>query len=168
MGLDMFLKADRYLSSYDEIDAANQGNIKNLFPEIKENAEDSGITIRFTIGYWRKANHIHNWFVENIQEGNDDCGEYWIPTEQLENLKESCSKVIESLEKSKVIVDSNGNEVFKDSDLALELLPPSPGFFFGSYEIDKYYLDDLRDTVRIIDKCLLLKNEYDFYYRASW
>ena len=23
--------------------------------------------------YWRKANYIHNWFVENIQNGSDDC-----------------------------------------------------------------------------------------------
>ena len=25
------------------------------------------------VGYWRKANQIHNWFVENVQDGEDDC-----------------------------------------------------------------------------------------------
>ena len=25
------------------------------------------------VGYWRKQNAIHNWFVENVQDGIDDC-----------------------------------------------------------------------------------------------
>ena len=25
------------------------------------------------VGYWRKANAIHKWFVDNVQDGNDDC-----------------------------------------------------------------------------------------------
>lgn len=25
------------------------------------------------IGYWRKANHIHKWFVDCVQDGEDDC-----------------------------------------------------------------------------------------------
>jgi hypothetical protein len=24
------------------------------------------------VGYWRKANAIHRWFVEHVQDGNDD------------------------------------------------------------------------------------------------
>ena len=26
------------------------------------------------VGYWRKANAIHGWFVRNVQNGKDDCG----------------------------------------------------------------------------------------------
>lgn len=43
------------------------------------------------VGYWRKANHIHNWFVENVQDGEDDCryhGE--VTKEDLEELLVSC------------------------------------------------------------------------------
>ena len=42
-------------------------------------------------GYWRKANHIHQWFVENIQDGNDDCREYYVPRERLKELLEILS-----------------------------------------------------------------------------
>ena len=35
------------------------------------------------VGYWRKANQIHKWFVDNVQDGVDDCGEYKVTKEQL-------------------------------------------------------------------------------------
>ena len=27
------------------------------------------------IASWRKANAIHKWFVDNVQDGVDDCGD---------------------------------------------------------------------------------------------
>ena len=46
------------------------------------------------IGYWRKANQIHNWFVNNVQNGNDNCGTYYVGVEQLEELSENCKAVL--------------------------------------------------------------------------
>jgi hypothetical protein len=36
--------------------------------------------------YWRKANQIHKWFVDNVQDGVDDCKEYWVSEEKLQEL----------------------------------------------------------------------------------
>ena len=39
------------------------------------------------VAYWRKANAIHGWFVDNIQDGVDDQNEYYVSKEKLEELK---------------------------------------------------------------------------------
>ena len=46
------------------------------------------------VGYWRKANAIHRWFVQNVQDGVDDCGTYIVTREQLEQLKAACERVL--------------------------------------------------------------------------
>src|SRR5262245_50802839 len=47
---------------------------------------------------WRKANHIHAWFVDNVQNGNDDCNTYYVSTEHLRTLLDACSQVIKASE----------------------------------------------------------------------
>jgi hypothetical protein len=43
------------------------------------------------------------------------------------------------------------------------------GPFFGTYEKDEWYWDDLKRTVEGITSALSLpENEYEFYYQASW
>jgi hypothetical protein len=54
-----------------------------------------------------------------------------------------------------------------DEDYAMQVLPPSPGFFFGSTEIGDWYWEDLRDTIAIIKQALESKITR-FVYRASW
>jgi hypothetical protein len=99
--------------------------------------------------YWRKANAIHNWFVQNVQNGVDDCGEYPVTRQQLEELSGICKNVL------------------CHHDLAEELLPPTSGFFFGSTRIDDFYFYDLIDTICGVQD--LLKADTDtFYYSSSW
>lgn len=45
------------------------------------------------IGYWRKVNSIHNWFVQNVQDGIDERQESLVSKEDLERLLEVCQKV---------------------------------------------------------------------------
>lgn len=136
------------------------------------------------IGYWRKANQIHNWFVENVQDGIDDCDYHNECTKEiLEKLLSTCKTVLESC----TLVGGqvhNGTEwtkdgrreiyedgqVVVDSSIAEELLPTCPGFFFGSYDYDEYYVDDLLDTIEIIDRALKETNFEDeaIYYVSSW
>lgn len=40
-------------------------------------------SIMTEIAYWRKANHIHKWFVDNVQYGVDDCGTYEVTEADL-------------------------------------------------------------------------------------
>lgn len=100
-------------------------------------------------GSWRKANQIHGWIVDKFANGIDNCEEIEIPRTGLIELKQLCEIVL------------------TDNSLALKLLPPREGFFFGSYDIDNYYFDDLRDTLEIID--FALQSTADtFIYQASW
>ena len=98
--------------------------------------------------YWRKANQIHNWFVKNVQDGTDDCGEYEVSTDQLESLINDCKLIL------------------ADHSLAKEILPTQDDFFFGGTEYDEYYFQDLENTVKELTP--LLKETGDFYYRSSW
>lgn len=133
MGLDMFLYGIEYHSEYDD----EEDNDKSYYVMTEEI-------------YWRKANQIHRWFVENVQNGDDNCAMYYVDRSDLIELKSICEKVLE------------------DKELANELLPTGRGFFFGSVEYDEWYFDDLEYTVEKIDE--LMKNEnYDFYkYQSSW
>ena len=137
------------------------------------------------VGYWRKANEIHNWFVDNIQDGIDDCDYHNEVTEEmLELLRAICIAVIKA---SKLVngkiengwtLDKDGNRIYsyedglvvEDSTVAERLLPTTSGFFFGSTCYDEWYINDLKETVEIIDKVLEttdFENQMIFYV-SSW
>jgi hypothetical protein len=156
MGLDMYLRAKTYTSNnsyyqknpevFDEVLEALELTPDQLDPEMLS------MTISIPIVYWRKENAIHNWFVNNVQGGTDDCSEYNVSTEQLQELAETCEKVI------------------KNPNLAHDLLPTAEGFFFGSTDYDEWYFEGLKKTENRIQKYLRSPNfkGYDFYYQSSW
>jgi hypothetical protein len=115
------------------------------------------------VGYWRKVNCVHNWFVENVQDGIDDCDYHREVTEDdLMELMSICQRVLRNS-------DIVGGEVV-DSSVAEELLPTVSGFFFGETKYNEYYLDDLKDTIDIIQK-VLDTTDFDtemIYYVSSW
>lgn len=130
-------------------------------------------TIMKSIGYWRKANAIHRWFVENVQCGEDDCGTYKVDKDLLEELRHTCLKVLDSLNdnemETRYTEDGDAYKVYIDTEVAEELLPTQEGFFFGATIYDNYYKEDLLNTVQILNKCLFIdNNKFDFYYQASW
>lgn len=107
--------------------------------------------VELRVGYWRKSNQIHKWFVDNIQKGVDDCGDYYVSEDDLKKLLTICNEALES--KSPEII-----------------LPTTSGFFFGSTEYDEYYRQDLEETKQIIEKWLAFHNKdrYDLFYHSSW
>lgn len=132
-------------------------------------------------GYWRKANAIHKWFVENVQDDNDDCGYYLVSKDNVIDLLNICKEVKDSLKDKqlveKTIKEEYNNEkytikVYKstDTEIAEELLPTQEGFFFGDTEYDEYYLQDIEMTIEILEKVLKdfdFKNNY-LVYSSSW
>lgn len=137
------------------------------------------------VGYWRKANEIHNWFVENVQEGIDDCCYHnEVTKEVLEELLDVCNKVLASCElvngkiENGYSFDENGHKVpiledgryVKDPSVAVELLPTTSGFFFGGTSYDEYYVEDIKNTIDIITN-VLETTDFDkemIYYVSSW
>lgn len=114
------------------------------------------------IGYWRKVNHVHNWFVKNVQNGVDDCGAYIVTKVQLHNLLNVCKKVMD-------IAILKEDRIINYNDVA-EILPTVGGFFFGGTDYDSYYLNGVQMTIEILEKVL---KETDFseevvYYSSSW
>ena len=78
MGLDMYLSAKKYLWSFNDADTQVA---KEIQEKINVNRRVKEVVIE--AAYWRKANQIHNWFVENIQDGMDECKPHYVSREQL-------------------------------------------------------------------------------------
>lgn len=133
MGLDMYLMGVKDIDEYD---------VKTKKLKIKTLLTDEI--------YWRKANHIHKWFVDNVQDGCDNCAYYPVSNSDLKKLRDACNLVL-----------SNPKE-------AEEILPTQSGFFFGSTEYDEYYFYDCERTVLEIDR-ILNETDYDMMmYSSSW
>jgi hypothetical protein len=155
MGLDMYLSAEKY--NYGALDEKPTQLTKavNLF------VDTGGYQVKsFKIWAcdWRKANQIHEWFVQNVQGGEDDCQPYNVDTGQLSELVDLCKQIMAV------------KKLSERKKLAEELLPPQGGFFFGSTKIDKYYFQDLKDTIKKLEPFATdpAWASWDFTYQSSW
>ena len=163
MGLDMYLRKRTYLDGSNvEVVVKTKGYLTDakIGDTFKFNKAGS---ISQLVGYWRKANHIHNWFVENVQEGVDNCSEYYVSRDSMRELLDVCNEVL-----NKCRIE---NDNFVNQDVAEDLLPRCMGCFFGSDRYDEDYLIDIEQTVMILNDAL--KNDdsklhSDFYYSSSW
>ena len=154
MGLDMYLQASQYVGGWDHSAPEEQQRFKSLTHDfgVEDFVADTtpAAVVTFTVAYWRKANAIHKWFVDNVQEGVDNCGRYYVPREALTTLRDLCDKAL------------------NDPQQAPELLPAQEGFFFGSTDYDQWYFEDLRSTIKQIDRVLAAPEDWEFEYQSSW
>ena len=143
----MYLTGESYLSDYVPSSKEQSENIAAI---INSPFRVKGVVI--SLGYWRKANAIHRWFVINVQNGKDDCGHYCVTTAHLKTLLDTVRAVL------------------KDHSKATELLPGQNGFLFGETEYNEYYFQTLEYTEEIIKKVLDsgIIGEYDIKYHSSW
>lgn len=88
---------------------------------------DGNYRVRPVVFYWRKANAIHRWFVDHVQDGRDECQHSIVHPEVLLGLVDICEQI--SADHSKK-----------------ELLTPTSGFFFGSTEYDEWFFSDIKET----------------------
>jgi hypothetical protein len=157
MGLDMFLSRKRYVGAeyeHREVKGTIDITIKGVKLPINFNKVSY---IEESAAYWRKANAIHKWFVDNVQDGNDDCRNYYVTLEDLEELLKVCE------------------EVKKDHSLADELLPTTRGFFFGGTEYDEWYFNAIDYTIETLKEIIKDEKELnklgewtEFVYHSSW
>lgn len=174
MGLDMYLSGKVYVGgNYEHRNVKWVVDITQDWKKIPIDLKK--ITyVEENVAYRRKANQIHRRFVENVQDWDDDCRDHYVSVEQLKQLVERCKKVLESLEKQTLVekeIDDRRNEwkkvkvmVYPNIDLAMELLPPVEWFFFGDYNIDEYYVENLKST---IEQLSWLDDMKDYYYCSS-
>lgn len=190
MGLDMYLeRCKRKAWGFRSVDIKDvKENNPKLYEEIKPFLTLRGDYYQWEdifeeVGYWRKANAIHKWFVDNVQDGVDNCEYYEVTKEQLEELLDICKtiKAESKLEKNYV---KNGKQmlngmwapVYEEGDIIVNpevaqgLLPTQKGFFFGGTDYDQWYMRDIISTIEILTKVL---EETDFdremiVYTSSW
>lgn len=166
MGLDQYLYATKYVSgsswsraedreAYDQV--AKAMGVTHLTELLASATPSAEVTVK--VGQWRKANQIHNWFVKNVQHGEDDCRKYSVDKEQLKELLNVCTTVATA----------------RDNELSEELLPSLSGFFFGNTDFDHYYYEDVEYTRLAIEQILndqeLMSDKgwgWEFSYQSSW
>jgi len=164
MGLDMYLylrkseyhsggdwrsDEERKLAKYPkELEPFEEEITKRNFPSVSSDTD-------YQVGYWRKANAIHGWFIDNCAEGVDKCRDIYVSKKEAKDLLTLCDKVL------------------ADHSKASEELPTREGFFFGSQKYDEWYFEDIEYTQDLLEKVLaFLETEegkdYDIIYHASW
>ena len=120
------------------------------------NKEETAYVVQgeYEVAYWRKANQIRQWFVDHIEEFNeDDNGKYYeVTRELLEDLICDCKYVL------------------NNHDEANNIIPSSSGFFFGNTDYDEWYFKDLENTIK---QCNQVINETNWdneivVYTESW
>lgn len=150
MGLDMYLYRVEYLGMLNREQAAIN-KLSNLvyIPPVDLTGGNSNVKILVNIGYWRKANAIHSWFVRELAAGVDECQTIVVSDDDLKKLREVCQQVLDR------------------PNLASMLLPTQSGFFFGGTEYDEWYFNILKHTIEIIDDALSHEGDW-FEYKTSW
>tara|TARA_R110001606_G_C15054699_1_gene614004 strand:+ start:181 stop:648 length:468 start_codon:yes stop_codon:yes gene_type:complete len=155
MGLDMYLTKKMYVKNWNHTPQDKRSKVVATVGNKKIDTSKI-VNLEFESAYWRKANAIHEWFVKNVQDGNDDCKEYYVDVSQLEELKTLCEHILHNHKRG----DKKLVETF-----CKELMPTSEGFFFGSTDYDDYFFDCLKQTVEQLDN---LDQSGDYYYQSSW
>ena len=145
-----------YKSSFDCGTGLYPEEFKEFEDEISSrNFRSVEVETRCQVGYWRKANAIHKWFVDKCANGVDECQKIYVSKDKLQELLTTCK------------------DVEQNHNLAEELLPTSKGFFFGGVEYNDWYFEDLKYTIDLIEKVLKFFDEhksedYRVEYEASW
>lgn len=142
MGLEMYLLRKHFLNpNKEQLIITNNG--KSICLPYNKVAYVCEIMM-----CWRKASPIHKWFVDNVQNGVDDCSNYELDGNTLIALRETCQKVV------------------LYPNLAPKLLPIYKGFFFNTtYEYDDQYFKMLKNTINALRN--VSENDV-FEYTSCW
>lgn len=163
----LYIRKNEYCSKYYKDEGIDfklelPKDVSRFFPNLTDLTVSR--TTDYRVGYWRKANAIHNWILENCAARDkwadpiDDCRPIEIPLEKLEELLDTCKEVLE------------------DHSLAKKLLPTLDGFFFGSTEYDEWYFRTIEATIDIIVPVIKFMKHmseikdytWSIIYQASW
>jgi hypothetical protein len=153
MGLDMYLYKKHYVKNWDWMADQEKHtiSIKKGKKKLDHIKPDRVCSVVEEVMYWRKFNALHKWFVDNVQEGVDDCKESFVDESDLKMLLETLTYVLEN------------------KDTAENILPTAQGFYFGNDEMDDNYWNYVKSTIIQLKDLLEEDNKgASFYYRSSW
>lgn len=185
MGLDMYLyrskkvkgltakdysKVDNTISdvpneAFKSVRESIKGRSKEVYSQFDEVVKERGVystwlSIFEDIGYWRKANQIHTFFVEQCQGGIDECQLTKVSKAKLNKLMSLCKQAL-------ALKEVYLNDGIVQGKPLEEILPTASGFFFGGTEYDEWYFDGIQNTIEILEG-VLPDTTADYYYSSSW
>ena len=158
MGLDMNLYKKVYIGlnySYN----VKKDKKTEIIINGKKHEHTNLSSLVYNVGHWYKANAIHKWFIDNIQNGEDDCKQYYVNKEKLQELYKICVEI-------SLLYGNNKSSIVKDR--LIELLPTQGEFFYGNTPYDESYFQDIQDTINILLPILEDNEHGEYYYRSSW
>ena len=115
---------------------------------ISQRVEDTDYENCEEVAYWRKFNALHNWFVQNCQNGVDQCQYAEVTQEQIQELQ-------------------NLLEMLSPTNCE-DLLPTQSGFFFGNTEYGEDYWSDVRETIETLGNRDIDWETEKLVYHSSW
>jgi hypothetical protein len=112
MGLDMYLSKKHYVKNWDhaperKFKIAVNLNEKGYSPVNPEKVA----YIQEEVGYWRKQNHIHQWFVDNVQGGKDECQVAYVDPAKLQELLETCKRSWPPRNLLRMVMEKNSSKI---------------------------------------------------------
>jgi hypothetical protein len=161
MGLDMYLYARKFVDYDFDLDFDKRPTRIQANP-VTQDLVAAGITtedwyngrhiryVEIEIGYWRKVNQVHAWFVRTLADGVDECQKIPVPRVKIAEIKALCEAIK------------------ADPTVAPDTLPSQSGFFFGSTDYDEWYMMGIDQTLKIIELVEKLPDGWELYYQASW
>lgn len=150
-----------------------------------QNVYSKQSTIFETVAELEKANQIHAWFVNNIQNGVDNNSYYFVTEDDFLELKEICEEVLElnpyNLDKDSYLLYYSANSLIEKGIITKEqyakletelnkILPTKEGFFFGPIDYALSYFLNVKNTLEMLTKILDnadFENEV-YLYHSSW
>lgn len=126
----------------EELRSAIQNSIIN-----NKYIDNSGIEIKYCVGYWRKCYSIDNWFAGKGERESEKLGcEAEISLRELHELKNICI------------------EILKDKSKSKDLLPQV------SFDNDEGYMYSIMETLKILNNILSEADLFGvkFFYKTSW
>lgn len=158
---------DRCHKAFSKAVEAEGGSIYDHWERFYDYWPDDAVR---QIWYGRKENAIHRWFVVNTQNGEDDCRYGIVPICKLRELRECLQSVLDVYHDPK-LKELPPEEKFEKLQEEFEAkLPTQSGFFFGTTEYDRYYIEGVKELhgtlTKLLDDPGLEK--YDYYYHSSW
>jgi hypothetical protein len=124
---------------------------QNIYRQVKGQEDKEGVA------YFRKVNFLHAWVQDHLNGGKEhNCDMIPMHLEAIAGLAQTCKQVL------------------AHPVLAMQLLPPRSGFFFGSTEVDEGYLAKVQEVSDVLDVILVDEasqerpGERTYFYWSWW
>lgn len=110
MGLDMYI--NRKVRRYRKDDGTYTFNLDGY--ESDRFGCGNGECVETEVAYWRKANAIHKWFVDNAQDGEDECQETEIDIGVIREIRDLCLSILKDMKGKVLRVPKKDVKSFKE------------------------------------------------------